>query len=127
MQNGRFMLNFTLRRELTRARPAIEGNSGFRGEWSLIRQLLNYCQGDRYLLVTTILACCNGTRWSANSQAAVLLVDDVVVIAVHREPQSLYSLASVASTNVTQVYALISLSTTYKQRLLEIKVTSRKC
>jgi len=37
----------------------------------------------------TTLACRNGTRWSANSQAAVILVDDVVVIALHREPQSL--------------------------------------
>jgi len=43
---------------------------------------------------------------NSNDFAVVILVDDVVVIAVHREPQSLYNLASVASTNVTQVYIL---------------------
>jgi len=70
---------------------AIEGISGFRGGWGLIRQLLNNCQGNRYFLVTTTLACRNETRWSANSQAAVdnYILVDYVVIAVRKDLQSL--------------------------------------
>jgi len=41
--------------------------------------------------VATTLACRNGTGWSAYLQAAVdnYILADYVVIAVHREPQSL--------------------------------------
>jgi len=56
------------------------------GSYSTIAQLL---PGRQVSPSETTLASRNGTRWSANSQAAVILVDDVVVIAVHREPQSL--------------------------------------
>jgi len=54
------------------------------GSYSTIAQLL---PGRQVSSSETTLACRNVTRWSAKSQAAVILVDDVVVIA-HTEAQS---------------------------------------
>jgi len=70
------------------------------GSYSTIAQLL---PGRQESSSETTSACRYGTRWSANSEAAVILVVDVVVIAVHGEPVTI--LASVALTNVTHVLA----------------------